>query len=143
ALERIPRAATAPGVEVQQVTRPHFDPIALRRQPLFGAVGAYQALAAARAGQPAVHAPGIGEPAIVVNRDASVFEEAVRHANAVAAAVPAGTARIGDALVDLDAQREVRLDVLVGHIGEAGPEAVPVRAVAQRASGDAAEADLE
>ena len=86
ALERIAAAAAAPGLVDEQVARLDLDAIGLRRQQLLAAVGALQQLAAARAGQSAVHAPGIGEPAIVVDRDLARLEEPVADADAVAAA---------------------------------------------------------
>ena len=50
---------------------------------------------------------------------------------------------VGNGLVAFDDQREVALEELVGHVGEAGEQRVAIGAIAQRTAGDAAEADLE
>ena len=71
------------------------------------------------------------------------LEEAVGHADAVAAAVEARAAAVGHGVVALDDEREVAFEELVGHVGEAGPQRVAVGPVAHRPAGDAAEADLE
>src|SRR5277367_2553756 len=51
----------------------------------------------------AVHAPRIGEPTIVVDRDIAILEEAVIDAQRIAAAVFARTAGVGDGFMALDA----------------------------------------
>src|SRR5262245_15170660 len=53
-----------------------------------------------------------------------------------------GAAAIGHRLVTFDAQWKVRLEKLIGHIGERGPHRVSVGAVAHRTPGYSAEADL-
>src|SRR5690606_5128443 len=120
----------------------HDDAVALGGQDLARAVRADERLAAALPGQPAVDAPGLGEPAIVVDGDLAVLEEAVADAQGVAAAVFAGPAGIGDGLVHLDAKREVALEELVGHVREVRPQGMAVGAVAEGPSRYAAEADL-
>lgn len=67
--------------------------------------------------------------------------EHVGDVDAVAAAVQAGTEGVGDGLPLLDAQRVVRLQVLARDVDEARPQRVAVGTVAERAAGDAAEAD--
>ena len=116
--------------------------VALGRQHLERAVGAVDLLAAAPAGQAAVDPPRIGEPAVVVQRHLAGLQRAVADGDAVAAAMEAGPAGIRDRLVDLDPEREVGLQELVGDVGERGPERVPVGAVSRRPAGNAAEADL-
>ena len=61
----------------------------------------------------------------------------------VARIVPAGAAGVDDGFVLLDAQGEVALDKLVGHIGEPRPQGVAVRAVTDGPPGNSAKADLE
>ena len=61
--------------------------------------------------------------------------------DAVAAAVQAGAAGVGDGLPLLDPQRVVRLEELARDVDEARPQRMPVRPVAERPAGDAAEAD--
>jgi hypothetical protein len=61
---------------------------------------AHQELAAAGTRQAAVRAPGIGQPAIVVDRDLTRLEEAVADAQRIAAAMLAGTTGVGDGFVD-------------------------------------------
>ena len=78
-----------------------------------------------------------------MDADFTVGEKAVRHAEAVAAAVQAGATGVGNGRVLLDAQREVGLDELVRDVGKARPQAVAVGAVAHRSARDTAEADLE
>ena len=143
ALQRIAPTPAAPGIEVQQVADLDFDALDLGRQPLLTAVRAQQFLAGALAGCPAQHPPGIGEPALVVNTDLAVGQKAIGHGQPVAAAVQAGAAGIAQRLVAFDAQREVRLDKLVGHIGKTRPQRVPVGTVAHRAAGDPPKTDLE
>src|SRR5690606_21880484 len=116
ARQRVAPAAAAPGIELEVVPGTHDDAVALGGQDLARAVRADERLAAALPGQPAVDAPGLGEPAIVVDGDLAVLEEAVADAQGVAAAVFAGPAGIGDGLVHLDAKREVALEELVGHV---------------------------
>ena len=69
--------------------------------------------------------------------------EAVSHVYAIAAAELAGAAAVGNALVALDDHGEIAFEKLVRDVGEAGPEGVAVRTVAERPAGNAAEADLE
>ena len=101
-----------------------------------------QRLAAALTGRSAVDAPGEGQPTVVVNGDLAGFEEAITHSNAVATAIEAGPTRVRDGLIDIDSQGEVTLQELIGHVGEAGPQGMSVRAVAKWFAWNAAKPDL-
>ena len=89
ALERVAPPAAAPGDEVQDVAGRDRHVVALAGQHLAGAVGAVDPLGAARAGVPAVDAPRVGEPAVVVDGDRARLLEDVGDVDAVAAAVQA------------------------------------------------------
>ena len=78
-----------------------------------------------------------------MDRYFAIREQAIRDAQAIATAMQPGASRIGNGFVGFNAQREIRLHEFVGDVGEAGPQRVPIRAVAGRSPGNAAEADLE
>src|SRR5690606_34218890 len=114
--QRVAPPAAAPRDEVEHVAGPDRNVVDLAGQDLAGAVGPVDPLAAPLPRPPAVHAPRVGEPAVVVDRDRARLLEAVRHVHAVAAAVQPGAAGVGDGLPPLDAQRVVRLQVLAGDV---------------------------
>ncbi len=94
-----------PGDEVQDVAGGDGHVVALGGKDLPGAVGALDPLGAAGAGAAAVDAPRVGEPAVVVDGDGAGLLEDVGDVDAVAAAVQAGAAGVGDGLPLLDPQR--------------------------------------
>ena len=141
AFQRVAPPAAAPGDEVQHVAGEHLHVVALRRQHLPPTGRPLDPLRAPRARRAAVDAPGVGQPPVVVDRDLAGLLEHVRHVDAVAAAVQPRAAGVGHGLPLLDAQRVVRLQVLAGDVDEARPQRVPVRPVAERPPGYAAEAD--
>src|SRR5690606_2862541 len=102
ALERIAPATATPGVEQQHVAGGDLDVVALGGQHLAATIGPHQLLAAARARLAATDAPGVGEPAIVVNRYLAVDQHAVADPQAVAAPMQAGTAGVRQGFVALD-----------------------------------------
>src|SRR5205823_3479424 len=117
--------AAAPGGPVDEhVAGLHLDAVTLGRQYLLGAVGALEPLRRARAGPAAEDSPRPRQPAVVVDRDLSRLEVDVALLDAVAAAVEAGAARIGDGRVAVDPQRVVRLQVLGRDVLEQRPPGV-------------------
>src|SRR5690606_3697407 len=98
-------------------------------------------LAAARTRQAAIHAPGVGQPTVVMDRDLPGLQQPVRYAQGVAAPVQARTAGVSDRLVGFDSQREVALQEFVRYVREARPQRMAVGPVADRPARHAAEAD--
>ena len=128
---------------MQEVARLHADAFNLVADDLFRTIGAFEHLFRARARMPAINAPGRHEPAVVMDRDLAIRQKAVGHVDAIPAAVQACPAAIGRGGVTFNPQREVAFEELVGDIGEARPQRVPVRPVAQRSARNPAKADLE
>ena len=78
-----------------------------------------------------------------MNTDFAVAEKAVGDAEAIATAMQASAPGIRYRFVTLDTQREIGFDKFVGYIGKSGPQGVSVRAVADRAPGNTAKANLK
>ena len=93
-LERIAAAAATPCIEIKQIARLDLDVIRLRGEQLFAACSTHEHLAPAFARKSAIGAPGISEPAVVVNGDLTGLEKPVADAQCIAAAVLAGAATV-------------------------------------------------
>src|SRR5690606_16612414 len=143
ACQRVAPAAATPGIEQQQITCPDLDVVALGRQYLAAAIGTDQLLATALPGCPTVHAPGVGQPAVIVDGNLPVDQQPIGHSQAVTAPVQPGAAGVGQGFIGFNAQREVGFDKLVRHVGKAWPQGVAVRPITHRSPGNTTEADLE
>ena len=93
-------------------------------------------------GLPTHHSPRLTQPPVIVDTHLAFLQEPVSDPLRIASTEEPCPATIRDRMVRLHPQRIVEFQELHRHALHRGPETMPVDAVAVRARGDAAEADL-
>src|SRR5262249_61090660 len=107
-----------------------LDLVAFRGQPLAAAVWSDEDLLRASARLAAQDAPGVGQPAVVVDRDLARLQIDVALLDPVAAAVEACPARVLDVRAAVDPHGIVGLEALGRDVLEQRPPGAPVHPIA-------------
>ena len=72
-------STTAPCIKVKRVTGRYLYPVRFGFHPFVFTIGTNHKFIAALTGQTTIHAPRVGQPTIIMNRDFTRFQELITH----------------------------------------------------------------